>query len=123
MKVLIVDDEEGARKILKEIVEMWGYETCIARDGEEAIRILRNEKINVVLTDYMMPGLSGIDVARFVKLKFPETMVILISGASSRIPVDDQKLPDIILQKPIDYTLLQSLLSRRQSSKKRKSLV
>ena len=77
-KILVVDDELNMRLVLKAMLKKEGYEVVTAADGEEALRILKEEKIAVVATDLKMPRLDGM-------------------GLLDRIMQDDPSLPVIIL--------------------------
>lgn len=62
MKILIVDDELVNRKKLEKIVQSLGYETLVAADGIEGWEIWRNERPRLVITDWIMPGMDGLDL-------------------------------------------------------------
>ncbi len=78
--ILLVDDEEGIRKVLGISLEDSGYNVLTAENGEEALRIFRAENPEIVLTDIKMPGMDGIEVLRKIKLENPDTEVIVITG-------------------------------------------
>ena len=61
-KILIVDDEPFNVDLLEQQLDDQGYETCIATNGAEALQVLEKEKPDLMLLDWMMPGMSGIDV-------------------------------------------------------------
>ncbi len=67
MKILGADDDEIALDILEAAVETDGYELVRAANGLEALSILQEEKIQLVVSDWMMPGMSGIDLASRVR--------------------------------------------------------
>ncbi|MHB1546291.1 MAG: ATP-binding protein [bacterium] len=75
--ILIVDDDEAIRGLLKQELEYAGYVTEEAADGLEALEKIKNRKYALVVLDVMMPGLSGFDVAKVLK-NSPETMDIPI---------------------------------------------
>jgi DNA-binding NtrC family response regulator len=77
--ILIVDDEVGPRESLRMILKPI-YEIHTAVDGEEALRLIRNENIDLVTLDLRMPGLSGIEVLREIKKIRPDVEVIVITG-------------------------------------------
>ena len=79
-KVLLVDDEEGIRKVLGISLSDKGYEVLTAQDGEAALRIFRESKPSVVLTDIKMPGMDGIELLGRLKKEDPDTEVIMITG-------------------------------------------
>ncbi len=66
LKVLVIDDDETVRDVLRSLFEQKGYETQLAENGEAGIDQLRSEKFDIILTDLIMPGISGMDVLREV---------------------------------------------------------
>jgi two-component system nitrogen regulation response regulator NtrX len=79
-RILIVDDEERAREILADHLEPAGYEIVQAADGEQALARVKDNELNLMLLDLMLPDISGLDVLKqAVKLK-PALPVIMISG-------------------------------------------
>ena len=79
-KVLLVDDEEGIRKVLGISLTDMGYHVLCAEDGRQALKLFRQEKPPIVLTDIKMPGMDGIEVLRRIKQENPDTEVIVITG-------------------------------------------
>ncbi|NCC76828.1 MAG: sigma-54-dependent Fis family transcriptional regulator [Clostridia bacterium] len=80
VKILIVDDEPIARDNLEHIILKDGFQARVARDGEEAIAILRQEEINLVLTDLCMKGKDGMAVLNEAKQLWPDIEVVVITG-------------------------------------------
>ena len=81
MKVLIVDDEEMIREVLKRYVEFEGFEWFEAEDGMEAVRMCRENDYDVVLMDIMMPKLDGFSAVKEIK-KTKDVPVIMLSARS-----------------------------------------
>jgi len=79
-KILITDDDIDLRELLTEAVKNWGYEVSVARDGEEALRKLRMERFDMVITDLMMPGMDGLALLQKIKDLDKEILVIIITG-------------------------------------------
>ena len=77
--VLLADDEDVTRRVLRHHLEQAGYRVLEANDGQEALKCM-NEDVGVALLDLQMPGLSGLDCLRLIREKFAETQVIMISG-------------------------------------------
>jgi len=79
-RILIVDDEEDIRVVLGISLSDLGYEVYTAENGEEALRILRETNLPIVLTDIRMPVMDGIELLRKIKHENPEIEVIMITG-------------------------------------------
>ena len=85
--ILCVDDEETPRILRKLILQKQGYQVITAASGVEALEVLERANINLVLSDQMMPGMTGTELTKSVKAKRPTMPVILISGVNE-IPAD-----------------------------------
>ncbi len=81
--ILIVDDEPEIRSGLKALLKDQGYDVEIAKDGQEALSLFKENSFALVLSDIMMPNMTGIDLTRQVKSENPDTIVILFTGYSS----------------------------------------
>ncbi len=81
MKVLIVDDEEMIRAVIKEYIEFEGGEADEAEDGMEAVKMCRENDYDVVVMDVMMPRLDGFSAVKEIR-KFKNTPVIMLSARS-----------------------------------------
>ncbi len=79
-KLLLVDDEEGIRKVLGIALADSGYTVLTAENGQEALGVFDREQPEIVLTDIKMPGMDGISLLRRLKQRNPETEVIMITG-------------------------------------------
>ncbi len=78
--LLIVDDDESNLESLQGVFAREGYQILVAPGGREALELVRRERIDVVLTDLMMPEMDGLDLLRSVKTVSPETEVILMTA-------------------------------------------
>jgi CheY-like chemotaxis protein len=85
--ILCVDDEEIPRTLRKLILQRHGYQVMAVASGAEALEALDRMSIDLVLSDQMMPGMSGTELTKFVKATRPAMPVILISGVNE-IPAD-----------------------------------
>jgi two-component system response regulator PilR (NtrC family) len=79
--ILIVDDEQVMREFLSDVLEDFDIER--AADGDEAIQILNDREFDLVITDMKMPRISGEEVVKYTRDKYPQTKIIVISGYSS----------------------------------------
>jgi two-component system, response regulator, stage 0 sporulation protein F len=78
--ILIVDDEEGLREGLSRLLENEGYTVLSAENGEQALEILQNAHIDLVLTDMRMPGMDGIELLKKIHERHGEIGVIILTG-------------------------------------------
>ncbi len=113
-KILLVDDEEGIRKVFGIILRDMGYEVLIAENGREALDIFPVEQPPIVVMDIKMPGMDGIQVLRRLKHENPECEVIIITGHGDMelaIQSLQYEATDFIT-KPIDERLLARALRK-----------
>ena len=82
-KILVVDDEEIVLKSCRKILEGGGHQVYTALSGQEAFDLLEKEPVDIVFTDIKMPGIDGMEVLERVKEKYPDILVIIITGYST----------------------------------------
>ncbi len=113
-KILLVDDEEGIRKVLGISLSDSGYKVSTAASGEEALRIFRKMKPPIVLTDIKMPGMDGIELLQKIKEESPDTEVIMITGhGDMELAIQSLKFDAIdFITKPINDDSLEIALKR-----------
>jgi two-component system, NtrC family, response regulator HydG len=78
--VLVVDDEQGIRDSVKRMLERASYEVYVAENGPDALDILRQRKVNVMLTDLVMPKMTGMDLLKASRAVVPDTEVVLMTA-------------------------------------------
>lgn len=81
--ILVVDDEASVRNVLSQVLEDDGFETTEAANGEEALEFLKKEPFPLVITDIVMPGMTGIELLVKIKQLYPDTQVIIITSYAS----------------------------------------
>ena len=113
-KLLLVDDEEGIRKVLGIALSDAGYTVFSAQNGEEALEIFRKENPPIVLTDIKMPGMDGIELLQKIKHENPDTEVIMITGHGDMdLAIKSLKYQAIdFVTKPINDDVLEIALGR-----------
>jgi len=84
-RILVVDDEEGIRKLLATAFKGAGYDVRVAGDAQQAMAICDSESFDVVLSDVVMPGKNGHELARWIVTKDPRTRTVLMSGFDEAI--------------------------------------
>ena len=106
--VLVVEDEDSTRQALAEILTLLGYEVTAVGSGEEARRLAAEQPFDLLLTDLMLPGISGGDLAAGLLARRPDLRVVLMSGYAedAAIRLASQTSPVHFLQKPFDMDTL-----------------
>ncbi len=83
--ILVVDDDDQIRAVLKRKLEQCHYDVCEAADGKAAIRALEAAPFDLVITDIIMPDTDGIETVRFLRKHQPQVKVIAISAPSNEL--------------------------------------
>ena len=85
--ILIVDDEPNVLKSLKRLLVDTDYNILMAQSGEEGLEKLKERKIDVVISDYRMPGMNGVEFLSKVKEQSPDTMRLILSGYADAVAI------------------------------------
>ena len=119
--ILVADDEEQVRQLIRETLEQAGYHVTEARDGREALQQYRLAQADVVIMDILMPDQDGLETTATLRREFPNVKVIAITGGSDMIGIlnflDVAKTLGArrTLQKPFDMkTLLDTVQAELQ---------
>jgi diguanylate cyclase (GGDEF)-like protein len=101
-EILIVDDEDGIRSTLCEIIQQAGYACSGIASGERALEFLENKPVDVVITDIMMPGINGFELTEIIKDKH-DADVIIITGYGGDFSYEEalEKGASDFAQKPV----------------------
>lgn len=78
--VLVVDDEREVRDSLRRLLEKEGYSVLMAESGQEALEVLEHGDVQVILSDYNMPGISGVDLLKIVRVRHPRVVRIMLTA-------------------------------------------
>ena len=111
-RILMVDDNTVVRDMLVDLVASLGYRADAAAGGEEALKLFDRGHYSVVLTDLLMPGMSGWDVLAAVRQRDANMPVIIITGSPV---VDDPRAlqPGVaVVKKPVDVTALDATIKQ-----------
>ncbi|PHJ79436.1 hypothetical protein VF04_38185, partial [Nostoc linckia z7] len=100
LRVLLVEDSEHVRYFARQLLEDLGCKVIEASDGQDALLVLQEHEFDLVFSDIVMPGMSGLELAARIKETHSELPILLASGYSSKqfIPINERKFP--ILRKP-----------------------
>ncbi len=115
--VLVIDDDEQTRTLVRHMLDREGHEVVEAVDGADGLRLFGKSPPDVVLTDINMPGLDGHDVIEAIRMQHPDVPIIAISGGG---PVGREELllkasalgADQIIMKPFEFRQLVSAVER-----------
>ena len=80
MKILVVDDEEGARDLFNTILTDEGYDVSLANGGEEALDLFKSNPFNLVITDIKMPVMDGLQLLQEIRKMGSKTDVIMVTA-------------------------------------------
>lgn len=110
-KILLVEDDDLVRDMLKQVLTRASHEVESATNGEEAAEILKRSKPDIMVTDIIMPKKSGITLISEVKDKHPHMEIIAISGGGRLDPIGYLDLSEslgasVSFEKPIDNSAL-----------------
>jgi len=111
-RILLVDDNTIVRDMLVDLVGSLGYHADAAVGGEEALDLFDRGRYGVVLTDLVMPGMSGWEVLAALRQRDPHIPVVIVTGSPV---VGDPRAaqPGVaILKKPVDVTALDSMIKQ-----------
>jgi len=112
--ILIIDDEEPQLQSLKTFLSKRDYKIFTSNDGESAMEIIINNSVEIVLTDYNMPGWNGQQVLQKVKLLNPSIDVVVMTAygtIESAVAMMKNGAFDF-LTKPIDLDVLENILNK-----------
>lgn len=128
--ILIVDDSVTSCSKITEILEAQGYLVSVAHTAEEAIPLFNSQEFNLVITELLLPGMSGLNMLKIIKESRPDTDVVIISSNASSFNTLKslrQGAYDFIV-KPIDdetvlYNMIERALEKQEQNRKKQLLV
>jgi DNA-binding NtrC family response regulator len=112
-RILIVDDEENVCKALRRCLRREGYDLFFANSPQEALGILATTKVDAVLSDHLMPSMTGLEFLKMVRNRYPDCLRIMLTGhADMQTAIDAINQGEIyrFLTKPWDDTELKVTL-------------
>jgi len=110
-QILIIDDDPSIRYMLGRVLLGEGYDVVAAANGEAGLKVAEKDKIDLVLLDLKMPGMSGQETLKVLRAERPELPVIIIS-AFSRQQFASMAGVSALLQKPLDFPTLLDTIKR-----------
>jgi two-component system response regulator YesN len=112
-RILIVDDDVFVIGAMQKILQSYNYEVSSYDRGEQALDRLRQEFFDILITDFLMPEMDGLELIRRAKIIQPEIKAILVTGCpieEIRCKANEEKLSGFLL-KPINWNELKALLA------------
>jgi CheY-like chemotaxis protein len=111
LSVLLVEDNDHVREFACDLLDELGYKVVAASSGEEALERLEGQPVDILFSDVVMPGLSGIELGRLARARHPNLPVLLASGYSEEI-VGAAGADFEIVRKPYDLDGIEAALAR-----------
>ena len=113
-RVLLVEDDRSVRRYLEVTLQRAGYDVITASDGLEAMKLALASPVDIVLTDAVMPHMSGQELARFLRTtpRLSQTPIVLLTGQENKEAMAPaEELVDAFLNKPVKIEELKSCLA------------
>lgn len=104
--VLVVEDEEKMRELLRRMLDRAGFTVMTASHGREALKLFRERPVDIAITDLLMPEMDGFELIRELVAHWPSIGIIALSGATVRLEMARQLGAKAVLRKPVSSTIL-----------------
>ncbi|RJP16172.1 MAG: response regulator [Candidatus Abyssobacteria bacterium SURF_5] len=105
--ILLVEDDDIVRRQMARLLQADGYKILQAARGDDALTLLDHEDVDLVLSDWKMPGMDGVGVLNYVRTHHPDVPVALVTAYPEGL---EQFKPDAILVKPFNADQLRQLI-------------
>ncbi len=107
MRILVIDDDEQMRVLLRQVMEWSGYTVIDAENGRKGMQKQREEPVDLVITDLIMPEQEGLETITTLKREFPKVKIVAISGGGrigpeAYLPAAQELGADLVFSKPFD---------------------
>ncbi|AMV23716.1 Response regulator MprA [Gemmata sp. SH-PL17] len=114
LRVLVIDDEADTADSLARVLALHGFTAATATTGADALRALESDPPDVVVTDLLMPGVDGFEIARRVRSLVPRRPLLVAVTGAARETLDaaEESGFDLVLMKPADPVLIVGVLRR-----------
>jgi DNA-binding NtrC family response regulator len=114
VRILVVDDEEYMLQSLSKLLNLMGFETEVAENGEKALEIFKSREVDLIITDINMPGMSGMELLKLIKKENPEIPVIVITGfgVEKAQEMAKKNKADGFLPKPFKMNDIKSMIDK-----------
>jgi CheY-like chemotaxis protein len=105
-RVLVVDDEDPVRELLADLMALWGCEADAAATGRDGLALLDRTRYDLIVTDHLMPGVTGLDLVRTVRRRDQRVGIIMLT-ASGDADGQPERLGFTLIHKPVSITGLE----------------
>lgn len=109
-KILVADDDDLVRKLLNEFLNSFGYDVHCVSDGEEAMMAIEKDRYSLLITDYEMPRINGIELTKKARNLMPSMPIIGISGLHTCRKEFLTAGATIFMEKPITLNILKNTI-------------
>lgn len=110
--VLVIDDDPDVRQFLVEALQTLGYHVLEAEDGYSGLSVHAKSSPHLAIVDYAMPGLTGVEMVRELRLKRPELPILFASGYAETAEIEEALDENTsVLRKPFEIVNLQQMIS------------
>jgi CheY-like chemotaxis protein len=114
-RILLVDDENDIRRTLSRLLIESGYAVETASNGADAIALIARQRPDLLLLDYAMPGMTGLDVAKTVRQTYPRLPILFMSGFADTKMLEVEMPAALLLRKPFGNDELHEAIRRSLS--------
>ena len=111
-RLLLVEDDDSVRQLMAESLEAIGYNVTQAADGETALHILRQTRPDLLITDYLMPGMTGAELMQKVRVQAPDLPMIIATGYADMKAIEEVIGANQLLRKPFPLAELAATVAR-----------
>ena len=121
-KIMVVDDEVGIRNLLFDVLSGQGFQVTLAKDGQDSLKVMRNRRFDLLITDINMPRLDGIGLLRKMKRAGRKEKVIIMTGESFDQSRLKSEIPPVFtqLKKPFHMNYFLEVVSSALSPQRKK---
>jgi len=111
--LFIIEDDEQVRSMMENYFEYFGFDIITASNGMDGLKMVESEQYDLVITDIVMPYISGIGIISVVKKRFPDLPVIAITAyGKNPEKLATEKQADVVLRKPFKMETLKDHVER-----------
>jgi two-component system cell cycle sensor histidine kinase/response regulator CckA len=116
-QILVVDDSEEVREVLRDLLSQHGHTVVTCEDGESGLAELETRRFDLAMVDLALPGISGLEVANRLKGRWPDATVVIMTGYFDRVGSEGTlaKGVDFVLTKPFTLDQLRLVIHRAYS--------